>query len=147
MMSKCKARALGLDMPYRICSCDEETGGSNKSRKAQRNKFELMFTGWRERRFGGKLNTQCLPGLMRRALLCPRTRVCQMKPRAGKNYAVEQIAVPFKHKRRGRPTNKDALEAHPCAAVFGFPYGLHPGSKLTLATSSLLAAGWHFVEN
>lgn len=71
---------------------------------------------------------------MRRAWLCPRTRVRQMKPRAGKNYAVEHIAVPFEHKRRRRPTNKDALGALPCAAVFGFPYGLHPGSKLTAAT-------------
>lgn len=58
---------------------------------------------------------------------------------------------------------KDVREALPCAAVFDFPYGLHPESKLTLATSSLLAAsirskltvatssflaaGWHFVEN
>lgn len=106
-----------------------------------------MFTAWREFRFGGKLNTQCLPGLMRRAWLCPRTRVRQMKPRAGKNYAAEHIAVPFEYKRRRRPTNKNALGALPCAAVFGFPYGLHPWSKLTVATSSLLAAGWHFVEN
>lgn len=142
MQSPCVGPGYALtNLP--LCRGDRQ----EQSRRAQRNKFELMFTAWRERRFGGKLNTQCLPGLMRRAWLCPRTRVRQMKPRAGKNYAAEHIAVPFEHKRRRRPTNKNALGALPCAAVFGFPHGLHPWSKLTVATSSLLAAGWHFVEN